>query len=384
MKPRYLLKILFVFLMCDVVSAQDVHKTVVQPYKLECRVCHVCEQPTKDEPCLRNCPRFGPVNIHQDPEQAPDVVLMDALSDLYVPVVFSHLLHAQMAELSGGCQVCHHFTAPDGIVPCADCHSSDITAADLNKPGLRGAYHRQCLGCHREWSHTTSCPACHSLKSAETNKTMEKDPTDLIGAAHIPVPEPERVVYETESEEGRLVTFYHKDHTDKFALRCVSCHQKESCVRCHDQSWPNKPPDPKQYTVSEISPEPHQQCFGCHENDKCTLCHNAKIKDPFDHERRTGWKTTKYHSRLTCERCHKKRGQFGSLSRKCEKCHSGWSSDNFNHAVTGLILDENHIGIDCGSCHSNNRFDAKPACKECHEDFGFPDRKPGTNSGKNN
>ena len=37
-----------------------------------------------------------------------------------------------------------------------------------------------------------------------------------------------------------------------------------------------------------------------------------------------------------------------------------------------------HADIDCGDCHTDQRFDRPPTCEECHEeDVTFPDQRPG-------
>ena len=32
-----------------------------------------------------------------------------------------------------------------------------VENADLRMPNLKGAYHRQCLNCHRDWAHENEC-----------------------------------------------------------------------------------------------------------------------------------------------------------------------------------------------------------------------------------
>ena len=32
---------------------------------------------------------------------------------------------------------------------------------DLRQPSLKGAYHRQCINCHLDWSHENACGFCH-------------------------------------------------------------------------------------------------------------------------------------------------------------------------------------------------------------------------------
>jgi hypothetical protein len=62
------------------------------------------------------------------------------------------------------CQGCHHHGSV-GMKPalCENCHSEPFREAALFVPGLKGAYHRQCVGCHvsMELQAVTGCVACH-------------------------------------------------------------------------------------------------------------------------------------------------------------------------------------------------------------------------------
>jgi hypothetical protein len=74
---------------------------------------------------------------------------------------------------------------------------------------------------------------------------------------------------------------------------------------------------------------------------------------------------------------------FAGLKRECNGCHEDWTPANFDHAVTGQLLDERHAPMDCDACHTERRFDLPPVCKDCHENdgIGFPDRRPGAKLG---
>jgi len=59
---------------------------------------------------------------------------------------------------------------------------------------------------------------------------------------------------------------------------------------------------------------------------------------------------------------------------------SEWNTGNFNHAVTGQALDENHAKHDCTSCHKENAFGKAPSCDDCHDEgegISFPQKRPG-------
>jgi len=118
----------------------------------------------------------------------PDTVVLDSLVDLYQGVDFDHEMHTEIAE---DCTVCHHHSV--GIpatdercapchntesvlksVACKDCHSAEPFSAQylseketevghyhLDKPGLKAAYHLNCLNCHVETGGPDGCEDCH-------------------------------------------------------------------------------------------------------------------------------------------------------------------------------------------------------------------------------
>ncbi|WP_419785263.1 sulfate respiration complex hexadecaheme cytochrome HmcA [Pseudodesulfovibrio sp.] len=68
------------------------------------------------------------------------------------------------------CQGCHH-NAPASLNPpsCASCHAKPFTREDEGRPGLKAAYHGQCMGCHKsmgiEKPAATNCVGCHAKKA---------------------------------------------------------------------------------------------------------------------------------------------------------------------------------------------------------------------------
>ncbi len=122
----------------------------------------------------------------------PDEVELDALTNLYEPVMFDHAMHVEVAE---DCSVCHHHTTGSApvnsyclkchqgeedmdVVACQDCHASPATVglADPtveqefvfhdDQPNLKAAYHLNCMGCHREVGGPVGCEDCHAKTDA--------------------------------------------------------------------------------------------------------------------------------------------------------------------------------------------------------------------------
>jgi hypothetical protein len=121
----------------------------------------------------------------------PETIEIDSMAKLYGGVHFDHALHTKMAD----CVECHHHTtgvkAPDPncirchaksgeakTVACRDCHSSEpFTEKNLkkldnpqlyhiDKPGLKAAYHLNCIGCHQITAGPTGCQDCHTMTEA--------------------------------------------------------------------------------------------------------------------------------------------------------------------------------------------------------------------------
>ena len=376
------------------VEPQSTISTHVSAVPDECHKCHTCAQPSTENPCLHPCPRPHDTAARTLAEQPQGIILLDMLSDTkdekdhFGPVPFDHSGHADWAEIAGGCTVCHHNTPESNAHPaCNSCHEIAYKHEDLSKPGLKGAYHRQCMGCHREWSHDTKCGVCHLPRvgedGAKSANTITRD--DVVGAMHPPIQAPDIKLYQTDQppDVGSSVYFHHERHTEGYDLACAECHRGDSCARCHEA---DRQPVVQQKRTTE---EQHAACSICHDTDdeeQCSDCHRGKgapIPEAFQHES-TGWPLSKYHRERSCRVCHKPI-RFVKLDRECDACHGDWDGETFNHAVTGQILDENHLEADCADCHADRKFNLSPRCDECHDEeegISFPTKRPGPLVGK--
>ena len=122
---------------------------------------------------------------------APETVTIDALANLYQPVEFSHKRHSKLApckdchhhttghqDMDPNCVRCHAQSPETGRVSCQDCHikkqfyPEQVTAGDnpnlyhIDKPGLKGAYHLNCVPCHVAKNAPSHCEGCHALTDA--------------------------------------------------------------------------------------------------------------------------------------------------------------------------------------------------------------------------
>lgn len=345
------------------ISADPQQAGPIGPGARACSNCHVAEAPTPDSAQLKTCARTEAAGAPtQSSSEAPDVFLLDQLTEIYVPVVFPHKLHAAMTEMGGGCIVCHHRNPPGPILACRECHGEPSNPVNLGQPGLKGAYHRQCLGCHREWTHDTECVVCHAKREPGMVFQAPADSTDIMGMLHPNIEVPDIKVYRTEElEDTPIVTFHHKEHVELFGRRCVDCHRQESCTRCHDIR--NRQP--------HVRDDPHEDCVGCHResvDDDCAFCHAEIERGGFNHLRRTAFDLIPLHQGVGCRQCHAHEQRFAGLDSNCGSCHGkDWQPDAFDHGVTGVPLDELHADFDCVDCHIQGLGKAA-TCDTCHDE----------------
>lgn len=120
--------------------------------------------------------------------EMPEQMTLDSMSVLFEGVEFDHAMHTDLGE---DCSACHHHTTGTGTtdercirchadsvevetVGCSDCHLANPFSAEniykealdryqfhIDTPGLKGAYHWNCLGCHEEMGGPTDCMDCH-------------------------------------------------------------------------------------------------------------------------------------------------------------------------------------------------------------------------------
>ncbi len=376
---KQIITILVVFITEAALSQNKISKNHL-PAGITCKTCHSCEVPTKAEPCLNPCPREGKSAINQTPEQSPEIEVMKELSNKYAPVVFPHRAHAKMSEISGGCQICHHYNTIGALEPCKSCHQTKRNGANINRPDLQAAYHQQCINCHRAWSHKIDCTSCHALKNAGESVSVHSLIKKMTGKIHPKITEPEKFIFQTNYPDGKFVTFYHSEHINLFGAKCVDCHKQSACTQCHDKEksvFEEAGSKGIPIKIHKSETQHHQPCFSCHQDDECSTCHRDKLASPFNHAKTAGWALNRFHTKLSCSQCHGNNKKFVKLNTSCSGCHNNFVLGKFDHTVTGLKLDENHSGFECENCHANKDFAKPPVCSSCHDDKSFPKDKPG-------
>lgn len=298
----------------------------------------------------------------------PDVVMLDQVKGCYGTVRFEHLLHAKMSTIAGGCVNCHHdaddhVEGPEALAqtgpvikPCRTCHEPNSVVVTGDVPGLRGAYHRQCLSCHTDWAHENACGFCHG--DSTTVKTIAERPRHL-STMLLPHANPRPTyVYETNFAPMPTVTFHHDEHTGLFGLDCQDCHAGSSCGKCHGSN------------IERPIVNRQQTCYQCHEDTRCITCHNRGERGAFNHANRSRWTLRPGHASLKCQECHgdtKMPGRPATFN--CETCHAKRYGDEcFNHSKTGVELDGDHAYFACTDCHSGGDDRMLAQCDSCHNE----------------
>ncbi|MEN8211897.1 MAG: sulfate respiration complex hexadecaheme cytochrome HmcA [Thermodesulfobacteriota bacterium] len=149
-----------------------------------CLMCHA-KPPVgagMDEATARAMIEQRPIQSNTyDAEDIPEKIIIKELSDKYEPVEFPHrqivnkiaqnikdnklaaYFHADKGTL---CQGCHHNSpATNRPTSCKSCHGKPFNEKDMNKPGIMGAYHIQCMECHTNMKiDQVGCTDCHEEK----------------------------------------------------------------------------------------------------------------------------------------------------------------------------------------------------------------------------
>jgi len=165
--------------------------------QLTCRQCHMVEMDTlvslpmskeaKAQLARKTLNAVSISSVMIFDERIPENVTIKGMVDKYEPAQFPHrriikklasmMEEDGMANFFHGkeettlCTGCHHNSpASEGPPKCASCHGGTFAfkADGEDRPGLKGAYHGQCITCHQkmeiEKPTATDCISCHKKR----------------------------------------------------------------------------------------------------------------------------------------------------------------------------------------------------------------------------
>jgi hypothetical protein len=172
-----------------------------------CMICHAGPAPDEVETVRSQYttlddfrPKPGDVELSFTVDDIPEQVTIDVISKRYdriiageydpvamphrriVNTLRKHIEDNKIAVYFHGhedvvCQGCHHHGSI-GRRPalCENCHGEPFKENDLFKPGLYGAYHRQCVGCHvsMKLQNESDCTYCHKDQAAVLDEATSR------------------------------------------------------------------------------------------------------------------------------------------------------------------------------------------------------------------
>jgi hypothetical protein len=151
-----------------------------------CGVCHKAGVDTRASAIPVYATELSPLPASSD-DEFPETVMIKTLAETYEPSEMPHRkIVARLDEIVRGsklartfhgqtetlCAGCHHHSPPDVRPgPCGACHSGKADPVK-DRPSLKAAYHRQCMGCHQrmEIAGALACTECHAKVAKEVSQ----------------------------------------------------------------------------------------------------------------------------------------------------------------------------------------------------------------------
>jgi hypothetical protein len=157
--------------------------------KLTCATCHIKNPEDIDVLSDRETVELTSAKLLEsrrvvtdalNDEDIPEILELKDFAKKYQPVEFPHrkIVNTLMNNIKDNklanyfhsdketvCQGCHH-NMPVTKKPsrCTNCHSKPVDEMNMSRPGVIGAYHIQCMGCHSNMGiDKVGCLDCHKL-----------------------------------------------------------------------------------------------------------------------------------------------------------------------------------------------------------------------------
>jgi len=246
--------------------------------------------------------------------------IINSYSDLYESVRFMHSKHANVLK---DCTICHHrlpkndsdkIGEPVSLeklkemkkmpVGCSGCHNRPFNREHPEIPGLKGAYHRLCIECHREAEqvpHVRGPVVYSAMVRGPIARTLDtRAPTDCLSCHAKKVPDHSKLV----QLQGTTVDAVTVTKT------CLSCHETEGKAILKTSHWKWQGPSPytvgyeKHIDLGKSSKTINNFCINLNGNwPRCTSCHIGY-----------GWKEKHFDfsdmSKIDCLVCHDTTGTY--------------------------------------------------------------------------
>jgi octaheme c-type cytochrome (tetrathionate reductase family) len=319
--------------------------------------------------------------------------------------------HAQFdVKLGGACASCHQDMKEKAPQGCQRCHAAPSEADSPSRIGLKGAYHRQCIGCHESQpkpsTAPTSCSGCHHPWTPDhaplATFAARPGPRDVTGTCLSCHPKTGQDILTTAhwTWKGSAPPVKGYEHRSDVGLTllvnntclavgakaqpCASCHigygwenekfdfanpNNIDCLVCHDTTGtytkgpgPGGLPDPSLDLAAiarKVGRPSRQTCGSCHFASSGSLytkqgdLESALANPSPDDDMHMG------ALKMRCQDCHQTVGHHiagTSMASatlegraRCEKCHG-----QTPHGVAGVLsrhLDDHVRAVACETCH---------------------------------
>jgi hypothetical protein len=243
----------------------------------------------------------------------------------------------------------------------------------------------------------TSCRPCHTEDRPERGRAeLAKCPRVEAPAARPAGEAPAAIVMSDGRGRHGRVEFAHRAHAEmaEMGRSCAECHHEATegrpmrrCGECHPASRLRS----DSLEIPDLRGAIHRQCLDCHTlwdpEVRCASCHAAPDVPAgggatrYAHTGADGSPLSRLHRGLACASCHERGRAAADTDPACASCHEDWPKA-FDHAKTGLALDEDHAEADCKECHADTKtFAGEPTCSSCHDDKACPKDLPGRRAG---
>ncbi len=332
--------------------------------------------------------------------------------NVYGTVRFMHKKHAGILK---DCFICHHHRPADldasETYRCSACHQKPFNPGLPDRIGLKGAHHRQCMGCHKKWDKgPVGCTECHTRNVPDHGRlvTLSENPkptdvtkecirchqtqaVEMLTSTHWLWKGPSAFTegYENRVELGKATKTVNNFliHIASNWPRCTACHAgygwqdntfdftektRIDCLVCHDTTKTyRKAPRGAGMPESEVDLVYVAKNVGKPSRQTCGACHFASAgEDPVKHGKLNPF--LDFHS--SSSDIH-----MGGLGFQCHDCHK-----TRNHKISGrsLALPVAEGSRSCEDCHTVlphqgrallnhhlNRHSEHIACTTCHNPF---------------
>ncbi len=281
-------------------------------------------------------------------------------------------------------------TPYDGVTPaeCLYCHT-DVDDFPKGRTTFKHASHLQmnfrCTVCHPTFAHLpqktlrpsmTSCYRCHgTVHSAQ----------GLIAPTACQSCHPKEFELTPKDHTKAFLAKEHGKPANSDPSICAMCHEPEVCVECHTgrRQLPNGRYTPK------VVPEGHKErewvtahgglflsqrgaCGSCHDSNSCKRCHVTAMPHPTEwlvrhpKEAKGRPKDCKvcHADRYACEQCHHKGLEFTELvAKNCVDCHPEMKQKPAT-AIKNKAFAEHAVHFEVAK-----KKDRPHVCDDCHLGF---------------